>query len=148
MTERQIAAECGNGHSRSEFGYIAVSGRWRCRKCNSNNTMKSNRTEAGKARTRRRTNKHNRLAREMVLAAYGGTCTCCGENREPFLVIDHIEGDGAVHRAQIRKGTRWAAGAWTYRWLIENGYPEGFQVLCANCNMAKDRPGGCPHAAE
>ncbi len=26
-----------------------------------------------------------------------------------------------------------------------NGYPDGFQVLCANCNMAKDRPGGCPH---
>lgn len=32
-----------------------------------------------------------------------------------------------------------------YKWLVANDFPPGFQVLCANCNMAKDRPGGCPH---
>lgn len=31
-----------------------------------------------------------------------------------------------------------------HRWLEANGYPAGFQVLCANCNMAK-QSGGCPH---
>jgi len=36
-----------------------------------------------------------------------------------------------------------------YRWLVENDFPEGFQILCHNCNFAKSHnPGGCPHAAD
>lgn len=75
--------------------------------------------------------------RQVVLRAYGGCCQCCGEDEEAFLVIDHINGGGTQHLT--------ALGSKLYRWLIKNNLPEGFQVLCANCNMAKQRPGGCPH---
>ena len=78
--------------------------------------------------------------RARVLAAYGGCCQCCGETTEEFLVIDHINGGGTQHLQ--------ALGYKLYRWLIKHDLPEGFQVLCANCNQAKERPGGCPHLAE
>jgi hypothetical protein len=32
-----------------------------------------------------------------------------------------------------------------YRWLAKKNFPEGFQVLCANCNVAKSQNGVCPH---
>jgi len=31
-----------------------------------------------------------------------------------------------------------------YLWLEKQNYPEGFQVLCANCNTARTK-GVCPH---
>jgi len=76
------------------------------------------------------------------LKHYGGNppkCACCGETEIKFLTIDHINGFGNRHRKQIKKNL--------YLWLKENGYPkEGFQVLCFNCNMGKNRNDGiCPH---
>jgi ribosomal protein L40E len=33
-----------------------------------------------------------------------------------------------------------------YRWLVKNGFPAGFQVLCRNCNWGKHANDGvCPH---
>lgn len=77
--------------------------------------------------------------RMMVFEAYGGArCKCCGEENYAFLTIDHVNNDGAAHRAAI--------GKHLYRWLIEHDYPEGFQVLCMNCNFGKHRNNGvCPH---
>jgi len=83
--------------------------------------------------------------RDEVLNAYGGQCACCGETRRMFLTIDHVNNDGAEHRRQIggKSATR------ILRWLCENGYPPGFQVLCWNCNHAKHLNGGvCPHQEE
>lgn len=88
--------------------------------------------------------------RFAALAKYGPGCQCCGEDREPFLLIDHVDGGGNAHRQEIvrsKHSGRAGGGPNLYRWLRLNGYPGGFQVLCANCNMAKDRPGGCPHQA-
>ncbi len=77
-----------------------------------------------------------------VLTHYGGNppkCACCGEVTIKFLTIDHINGGGRVHRGKIR-GNR------VYHWLIKNNFPEGFQVLCYNCNCGRARNGGiCPH---
>ena len=88
--------------------------------------------------------------KRQVMDAYGGRCACCGETELIFLTIDHINNDGAEHRRQIaaEKGTTWLQGGReTYRWLRDNGFPEGFQVLCANCNCGKHWNGGvCPHA--
>ena len=81
---------------------------------------------------------YKNLKRE-VFDHYGGTCTCCGESHIIFLVIDHINNDGAKHR---RNGC--GQGADLYRWLKKNDYPSGYQVLCWNCNWAKSN-GGCPH---
>lgn len=63
-------------------------------------------------------------------------CVCCGEATYEFLALDHIHGGGGQHRKTVTD---------VYRWVKANGYPEGFQVLCHNCNMAKGFFGGCPH---
>lgn len=81
-----------------------------------------------------------RRNRQACLDAYGGKCTCCGENTYEFLCIDHIANDGKQHRLTLTKG-----GDSIYRWLKRNNYPDGFQVLCHNCNLAKAFYGICPH---
>ena len=82
----------------------------------------------------------NKLRKE-VFAAYGNKCTCCGETTQEFLTIDHVYGGGKKHRQDFN-----LLGANLYYWLRENNYPQKeFQILCANCNMAKARYGGCPH---
>lgn len=69
---------------------------------------------------------------------YGGKCACCGEKEPKFLAIDHIAGNGNSHRKEIKKNK-------IYLWLKRMGYPQGFQVLCHNCNMAKAYWVLCPH---
>ena len=84
------------------------------------------------------------LKRE-VYAHYGnGKCACCGETEWTFLTIDHINNDGTKHRKELRYHS--ACGHGFYVWLRKNKYPEGFQILCQNCNVGKWRNGGiCPH---
>jgi hypothetical protein len=80
--------------------------------------------------------------RETALAAYGDCCACCEEKEPIFLTIDHINNDGAEHRREIGS----VGGRSFYSWLRKNNYPEGFQVLCWNCNSGKHLNGGvCPH---
>jgi len=77
--------------------------------------------------------------RDQVIAHLGGGCACCGETEPLFLQIDHVAGNGGAHRRQIGKTDMWD-------WMIRAGFPEGFQLLCANCNTGKHRNGGvCPH---
>lgn len=94
--------------------------------------------------------KSNLKLKRQVMDAYGGHCACCGETELVFLTIDHIDDNGAEHRRQMaaERGNGWRqAGARTYRWLRDNNFPEGFQVLCANCNCGKQwNRGVCPHA--
>jgi len=73
---------------------------------------------------------------------YGGVkCQCCGIENPVFLTIDHVNNDGNAHRK-----TDWLARNNIYQWLHKHKYPEGFQVLCWNCNMGKQINGGvCPH---
>ncbi len=82
----------------------------------------------------------NAKLRDEVFAAYGGpVCACCGETCADFLQVDHINNDGAAHRKKHK-------GKWLYRWLRLQGFPQGFQILCANCNWGKGQCGGvCPH---
>lgn len=90
--------------------------------------------KASRIRTR------NKL-RNDVLLAYGEMCKCCGEQTREFLQIDHINNDGAKHRKEF--GLKSAQAMYT--WLRKNNYPRGFQILCANCNTAKQYYAGCPH---
>jgi hypothetical protein len=79
-----------------------------------------------------------------TITHYGGKCTCCGETQMEFLSIDHINGNGNEHRQKIKR-----YGGWNfYNWLKKNNYPEGYQVLCMNCNTAKGFYGKCPHQNE
>lgn len=71
-----------------------------------------------------------------VLTYYGnGKCACvkCDESRLACLSIDHIGGGGNKHRKELF-GTR---SGNIYNWLIENGYPSGYQTLCMNCQFLK-----------
>ena len=81
--------------------------------------------------------------RTMILMWYGGRCECCGENRDEFLCIDHINGGGNKHRNEISGGKKMASYKF-YLWLKRNNFPEGFRILCANCNAAVVK-GLCPH---
>lgn len=66
-------------------------------------------------------------------------CACCGEREMKFLSVDHIYGDGAAHRKS-------GDGNNLYAWLVRNHFPQGFQILCMNCNFAKGKNGNvCPH---
>ncbi len=85
----------------------------------------------------RRAQAQRKVKTEAFLAYGGFVCKCCGETEEAFLCIDHINNDGNIHRKTFRGPI--------YRWLKTHGYPEGFQVLCANCNMGKKMKGQCPH---
>lgn len=98
---------------------------------------------------RKRGREYWQQLRHEVIMAYGGyVCTCCGETEPMFLSIDHVNNDGAKHRRAIGefKSNGKGAGSRTLKWLKDNGYPRGFQVLCMNCNCGKQRNKGfCPH---
>lgn len=69
---------------------------------------------------------------------YGNNeCACCKEREELFLGLDHINNDG-------NKDTY--SGKGLYYKLKRLGWPEGFRVLCHNCNLGRYLNGGeCPH---
>jgi len=91
-------------------------------------------------------NRRSRLKlRRETLEAYGGVCQCCGEDDERFLTLDHVNNDGATEREQlgIKRGGDTIA---LFRRLRTAGWPEGYQVLCWNCNCGRHLNGGvCPH---
>lgn len=66
-----------------------------------------------------------------VLTNGEGTCRWCGQGDLDVLCLDHVNDNGAAHRRTIKTTN-------SYQWIIKHGYPEGFQVLCFNCNMKKD----------
>jgi hypothetical protein len=83
---------------------------------------------------------YRRKTKIEVLQHYGGSCACCAEATLDFLTIDHVEGGGTKHRESIKR-----YGAAFYTWLKQNNFPEGFRVLCWNCNCAMRFTGVCPH---
>lgn len=76
-----------------------------------------------------------------VIELYGGSCACCGETEPMFLTLDHVNNDGAEHRATDSLASQGV------RWHRRNGFvrDERFQLLCWNCNCAKGIHGACPH---
>ena len=70
-------------------------------------------------------------------------CNCPGhvETCVELLVIDHKK-----KRTKKEKGL---TGKPFYKYLKENNYPEGYQVLCFSCNFVKELYNGeCPHLFE
>lgn len=85
-----------------------------------------------------------RRRRLEVLTHYSNghpQCACCGEKHLEFLSIDHINGGGNKHRQK-------EGYARIYRWLRQHDYPDGYRVLCHNCNQSIGLYGYCPHANE
>lgn len=96
--------------------------------------------ECMKARKRDAARARHAQYRQDALDAYGGQCACCGEQEPTFLAIDHVNNDGNTQRSELGQGS-----FKIYRWLKNQGYPDGYQVLCHNCNYAKHVRGVCPH---
>lgn len=53
------------------------------------------------------------------------------------LSIDHINSNGAEERKRLFKGNYGCGGYQFYLWLRKQGYPEGYQTLCRNCQAIK-----------
>lgn len=83
-----------------------------------------------------------RLDRKVMVLTYYGSgrlaCVKCGFDDIRALSIDHIDDKGAEHRRQFGyKNGRRMGGYNIYRWLIRQGFPDGFQTLCMNCQWIK-----------
>lgn len=70
--------------------------------------------------------------RVTVLSHYSGggdpICFRCNEKEFAFLTVDHI--DGVKHNDG-------RAGFTLIGYLIRNNFPDGYQILCGNCNWLK-----------
>jgi hypothetical protein len=123
-----------------------------CRKCRE----KINAQRLMSGSVQRSYRKSYQSLRDETFAAYGGyQCHCpgCHITEPKFLCIDHVYNDGAQHRRRLCKGdvrrARTLGGHVFYRWLKKNGYPKGFQPLCANCNYGKRMNHGvCPRTGQ
>lgn len=68
--------------------------------------------------------------KKSVLALFGNKCKKCGFGDWRALQIDHINGGGRKDRKKDGYNSRIF-----YKRVLKN--PEGFQLLCANCNWIK-----------
>ena len=69
------------------------------------------------------------------------SCNCCGENSHTeFLAIDHVLGrkqmDSVPELVKIGYSSK-LKDYFLYEWIVDNNFPEGFQILCHNCNQSK-----------
>lgn len=83
-----------------------------------------------------------RELKQTVLDYYGQKCNCecgCLVIKFEHLTIDHKNNDGAEQRK--KRGSH--GGHANYRYIIKDGFPDDLQVLCWNCNCAKEYYGGC-----
>jgi len=84
---------------------------------------------------RRQTVSRQRMKKEILEHYSNGVARCAHCRGEDLVVLclDHVNDDGAYHRRTL--GIH--GGYETYRRLKRDGFPEGYQVLCYNCNMRK-----------
>jgi hypothetical protein len=95
-------------------------------------------SEQSKAKARR----IKREIRQEVLEHYSNgkmCCAICGENHYECLALDHINGGGNKHRAEA---TNYLSS------FKKKGWPEGFRVLCHNCNMSRGIYGYSPYEVD
>lgn len=90
------------------------------------NQEKQNRQEA----------KRRWKAKMEVLLAYSSngvpSCVQCGETDVRVLQIDHI-----IPRCVTHPEEKISVGGGLYKRLKKEGFPSGYQILCANCNHRK-----------
>lgn len=77
----------------------------------------------------RRQTKWRRNNRTQAVEHLGGICVHCKFDDVRVLQIDHIEGNGAEERRTKDRDTVLNS--------IANGFTEGYQLLCPNCNWIK-----------
>ena len=135
QTHKRCNGPCGQTKPVDEFPWRHKAKGYRfslCRPCAASKNAEY-RAQPGYRDTKRK--KYARVRLE-VLAMLGGRCTCCGETEPVFLALDHIDGLGDHERL--------TGLDLYYRIRRDPEYRALFQVLCHNCNHAKEQ-GGCPH---
>jgi hypothetical protein len=81
-------------------------------------------------------------------------CNCCGQNSHTeFLAIDHIAGKKQMDSEPELRKIGYSSkldGSTLVKWIIDNDFPVGFQILCTNCNTAKgySKDNKCPHESK
>ena len=125
---RRICPLCGEREVSSSHS--------RCQPCNT----KAVREWRNKNRERHKQNQqdYNRRKKAEVTERYGGECACCGEHRMEFLCLHHKLNNGNEERKRYHYASVW-------RIAIKRGFPDDYEVLCYNCNNAKEVYGACPH---
>ena len=96
--------------------------------------------QKNKEKIKNKNKKHNIKLKYGAMEHYcNGEARCMNSNCAVIggmkdiraLSIDHIGGGGYKHTKIVGRGSSF------YKWLKRNNYPEGFQVLCFNCNHIK-----------
>ena len=72
-------------------------------------------------------------------------CRCCLYNDIRGLTMDHIIPHAKLSASE-KLIPRTGTALWQY--LRLNNYPDGYQVLCANCNGMKGIHEDCPHTLD
>lgn len=98
---------------------------------------KANKQRVSKQHKERRDN-----IKYLIFEHYGNACACCNESHKEFLTIDHINNDGALFR---KNNPNKRSNAAFYKSIIDSNFPTNLQLLCWNCNCAKQFHNICPH---
>lgn len=114
-----------------------------CRACE-RETAKNHRLkniEEERKYLREKQKKYAKRDRDLVFAAYGNRCSCCGITEKRFLSLQHIHGHGGPKpRSHKTYGVR------AYRTVIKEGFPKDkYTLYCMNCNWAERLGEPCPH---
>lgn len=65
------------------------------------------------------------------MEGYGNKCVRCGFDDPRALALDHVNDNGAEERRNSHRIQIWVK-------IIKEGFPDCYQVLCANCNAIKE----------
>jgi 5-methylcytosine-specific restriction endonuclease McrA len=107
--------------------------------------------EKSRRQSRESRNRTRPTTKNKVFSYYSDgklNCKCCGISGIEFLTVDHI-----IPRKKMQEDIELVKRGYSadlngkdlYRWLMNSDFPDGFQILCWNCNFAKGRLGKCPH---
>jgi hypothetical protein len=101
----------------------------------------------GSDKARLRSRNHAQRVKLKVFSHYSPSLLCqcnlencwhdnqtCSVSDIRALSIDHIDGGGKMQRRTLKLQ---GYGSSFYRWLVTHAFPEGYQVLCMNCNWIK-----------
>lgn len=82
----------------------------------------------------RERNRARELKLEVIRVYSKGSMCCayCGYSDVRALELDHIDNNGQAHRKALNNRKT------VYQDVKCNNYPDGFQILCSNCNKIKE----------
>jgi hypothetical protein len=79
--------------------------------------------------------------KKLVMTRYGNktaACVKCGFDNIDALCLDHINDNGSQERKTVMGKNKNGSGTRFYGYIKKMGFPDGYQTLCANCNLIKE----------